>query len=94
MTDSYVPIRTHYAQEYGTGKLVNPGGYHVRFTHEATKRPGPERHGCNQERYADEKAFICDGKVHDVHVGDRLHFGIAKDYVDDQGVAQQADHAD
>lgn len=50
-------------------------------------------HGHYQKRYADEIAFVRNGQIQNVHVGDRLHFRETQHHINDQRVAEQADDA-
>lgn len=50
-------------------------------------------HGHYQKRYANEIAFVRNGQIQNVHVGDRLHFGEAEHHINDQCITEQADNA-
>lgn len=87
MTHSNVTVGRHDGQEYGTGELIDTGRGHVDLTHEISEWPIGDGHCDHKERNTDEKALVGDGQVHDVHVGDGLHFAEAENNVDDQRVA-------
>lgn len=94
MTNRYVPIRAHDEKKNGTGVLVEAGQDEVSLAHNVAENPSFFDHGDYEERDADQEAFVRDRQVYDVHVRDRLHFGVADHDVDDEGVAHKAHDAD
>lgn len=58
------------------------------------KDPLTIQNGGNKKRYPNEEKLIGYGQINNVHVSDCLHLGEAEHHVDDQGVSDQAHHAD
>lgn len=73
--------------------MVVPTYCHDHPTQHLSKGPVHQRQLQGDERQAHHAEHVSHRQVQDVDVGDRLHFGVTQDDVDDQGVAAEPDAA-
>lgn len=89
-----IPVSRHDEQKHRTGNLVDPRRDEIHFTEKVSKWPVAHHGGYHQERDPNQEAFIRNCQIHNVEIGDRLHFGESNHDVNHQSVPCQADEAD
>lgn len=94
MTDGYVTIRAHNKQKNRTRKLIDTRQNQIRFAHDRTEDPRLFDHRNDQKWYTDQETFVGNCEIHNVHVGDGLHFRETYHDVDDERVAEKTDQTD
>lgn len=73
--------------------MVDARRRHVHFAADNSETPAFHIGGDHEEGNADQEELVGNSQVHDVHVGDGLHLGIAQHDVDDEGIAGEAHQA-
>ncbi len=93
VADGEVAVAAHHQQREGAREHIDARLHVVDLAHGEAEYPVLGDHSCHQHGQPDHEEEVRDGEVEDVHVGHRLHLGVAQDDEHDEAVSDEADDA-